>query len=310
MPESNSDSKVEMVITSRERDLGGFTVRRILPYASHRMVGPFIFFDHMGPAEFPPGHGIDVRPHPHINLATVTFLFEGRIHHRDSLGSDQPIEPGAINWMTAGRGIVHSERTPEPERSRGSKMEGIQLWVALPKEAEEVEPSFKHHPKETLPEFEINGVKLKLLLGSAFGRKSPVALHSDLFYVEARMPKGSRLELESEGRDCAVYVAKGRTHVEEKEVGECSMAIGRNGASLSIKADEDSRVMLLGGSPLGERKIFWNFVSSSAERIAEAKAEWKKGPRPESARFQPIPGDDREFIPLPEEPPPVKGTIM
>jgi redox-sensitive bicupin YhaK (pirin superfamily) len=296
-----------MIITSRERDLGGFTVRRILPYASHRMVGPFIFFDHMGPAQFKPGEGMDVRPHPHINLATVTYLFEGVIRHRDSLGSDQLIEPGAINWMTAGRGIVHSERTPDAQRAQGIRVNGIQLWVALPFEHEETEPSFTHYPKDVLPEFAYGTSRIKLLVGSLFGKTSPVKIHSDLFYAEARIKKGERLDFNVDGRESAAYIVEGLVRVDGNEGGPCSMIVARETTNMILEASEDSKVMLLGGSPVGPRKIFWNFVSSSESRIEEAKLEWMKGPG-NSARFKAIPGDNYEHIPLPTEP--TKGTIM
>lgn len=303
-------STVEMVITSRERDLGGFTVRRILPYATHRMVGPYIFFDHMGPAEFKPGDGMDVRPHPHINLATVTYLFEGVIRHRDSLGSDQLIEPGAINWMTAGRGIVHSERTPEPQRSQGLRMNGIQLWVALPKEYEETEPSFTHYPKNVLPEFEHASAEIKLLIGELFGKKSPVKVHSDLFYAEARIKKGETLPFIVNSRESAAYVVDGQVRIDDHEASPCDMVVARGTSDMKITALSDCKIMLLGGSSVGAREIFWNFVSSSKERLEQAKKEWAMGPG-KSSRFPIIPGDEQEYIPLPQEqsrnP---KGTIM
>jgi hypothetical protein len=306
-----NDSKIEMVITSRERDIGDFTVRRLLPYASHRMVGPFIFFDHMGPATFAPGQGMDVRPHPHINLATVTFLFEGKIHHRDSLGSSQLIEPGAVNWMTAGRGIVHSERTPADLRAAGGRMNGIQLWVALPEEHEEIEPRFEHHPKHTLPEFKVGEVEIKLLLGKAFGRASPVKVHSELFYLQARLQKGHRLTLPVEGHhEAAIYVVTGQVRVGQETIEGTSMAIGKRGEDLDIEALEDVHLMLLGGANIGARQIYWNFVSSSKERLEEVKKDWALGPRLESSRFPPIPGDEQEFIPLPKEPGQPKGTIL
>jgi redox-sensitive bicupin YhaK (pirin superfamily) len=301
---------VEMIITSRERDLGGFTVRRILPYATHRMVGPYIFFDHMGPAEFKPGEGMDVRPHPHINLATVSYLFEGSIYHKDSLGSGQLIEPGAINWMTAGRGIVHSERTPEEKRQSGMKLSGIQLWVALPVEHEETDPSFTHYPKELLPEFKVGSTFIKLLVGALFGKTSPVKIHSDLFYAEARIKKGETLNFDVGGRESAAYVVEGSVKVDERSAGPFSMIVAKGTSNLHVTALEDSKVMLLGGSSVGPRKIFWNFVSSSEQRIEEGKREWAKGPG-NSARFGLIPGDDQEFIPLPAEAPKnPKGTIM
>lgn len=302
---------IEMIIASREKDLGGFTVRRLLPYASRRMVGPFIFFDHMGPAEFEPGKGLDVRPHPHINLATVTYLFEGEIRHRDSLGSNQLIRPGDINWMTAGRGIVHSERTPEEPRARGSRMNGIQLWVALPNDVEEVDPSFTHHPSKTLPEFLIGNVHLKLLLGSAYGFQSPVPVHSELFYLEARFPKGEPLLFPATS-EMALYVVEGSVRVGDRTIPHCSMGIVKSNTEVNIEALEDSRVMILGGKPVGKRFIFWNFVSSSEDRIENAKQDWLEGPSKESQRFHPIPGDQEEFIPLPESKGEInpKGTIM
>lgn len=299
-----------MIITSRERDIGGFTVRRILPYATHRMVGPYIFFDHMGPAEFKPGDGMDVRPHPHINLATVTYLFDGTIRHRDSLGSDQLIEPGAINWMTAGRGIVHSERTPDEKRRTGMKVNGIQLWVALPTEHEETDPSFTHYPKNVLPEFTHDGSFVKLLVGNLFGKSSPVKIHSDLFYAEARIKAGSTFNFEVSGRESAAYVVEGKLEVDGQQAGPCSMVVAKGTSSMRLTALGDCKLMLLGGSPVGTRKIFWNFVSSSEQRIEQCKAEWAKGPG-NSERFARIPGDDQEFIPLPSEPPQnPKGTIM
>jgi hypothetical protein len=303
-------STLELVISPREKDLGGFTVRRILPYASHRMVGPFIFFDHMGPAEFEPGNGMTVRPHPHIGLATVTYLFEGKVHHRDSLGSSQHIEPGDINWMTAGRGIVHSERTPKELLNLSHRMHGIQLWVALPEEVEDIEPSFVHHPSKTLPEFSVGKTQVKLLLGEIFNKISPVKVLSDLFYFEAKIPKGEVFEFSSSGREAAVYPVTGKIKIEDSEIECCTMAVAKTGSNIEVKALEDSKVMFLGGSPVGERFIYWNFVSSSREKIDEAKKDWKPGPRDESRRFKKIPDDKNEFIPLPEEVPPPKGTIM
>ncbi|MGZ5280448.1 MAG: pirin family protein, partial [Pseudobdellovibrionaceae bacterium] len=224
-----------MIIKAREKDLGGFSVRRILPYATHRMVGPFIFFDHMGPAEFAPGEGMDVRPHPHINLATVTYLFEGKIRHRDSLGSDQLIEPGAINWMTAGRGIVHSERTPDDVRTAGGRMNGIQCWVALPEEFEEVNPSFHHHPARTLPEFTKDDVSFKLLLGKAFGHESPVRIHSKLFYIDVRIPKGSQFTLPHENQEAALYLIEGQLKAKE-QIEPTTMLVREKGESLTVEA--------------------------------------------------------------------------
>ncbi|MEZ0391970.1 MAG: pirin family protein [Pseudobdellovibrionaceae bacterium] len=304
------NEKIELVVTARDRDLGGFTVRRLLPYATHRMVGPFIFFDHMGPADLPSGKGMDVRPHPHIGLATVTYLFEGQIFHRDSLGSEQVIEPGAINWMTAGRGIVHSERSPANFRKTGGRVNGIQCWVALPTEFEETEPSFKHHPASTLPEFEIQNIHCKLLLGKAFGKQSPVRLHSDLFYLEVKMPKGSRFSWPEDPRETALYLVEGNVLIENQNIEPQSMVILKSGAGAEIQAQADSRMMILGGHPVGPRLIWWNLVSSSSEKLEEAKRDWILGPRSDSPRFQKIPGDDLEFIPAPENTPIPKGSIM
>ena len=289
----------DLIIPPREKDLGDLTVRRVLPYAHRRMVGPFIFFDHMGPAEFNAGDAMDVRPHPHINLATVTYLFNGRIRHRDSLGSDQIIEPGAINWMTAGRGIVHSERTPQEERDHASKLHGIQLWVALPQELEECDPSFIHHSAASLPEFAVDGVELKLLLGSAYGHTSPVQVFSEMFYLDAHMKKGQKLIFNTQGQEFAAYAVSGHFKSAEMEVPYYSMLVSTDGGNVEIEALEDSRIMLIGGQPLGPRFIEWNFVSSSKERIEEAKTAWRQGPSPQNPRFQIIPGDDNEFIPLP-----------
>lgn len=294
--------------TARERDLGGFCVRRILPHASHRMIGPFIFFDHIGPATFAAGQGIDVRPHPHVNLATVTYLFEGKIRHRDSLGSNQLIEPGAINWMTAGHGIVHSERSPEDIRQSGANLHGIQSWIALPDHHEEMPPSFTHYPAASLPEFQIDGVSLRLLIGTAFGHKSPVQIYSDLFYVSAKLSQGSRLTMPADQRESAFYAISGNAIVNDQPVEPYSMVVGKRQKAFTIEAKTDTHLMLLGGEPIGERFIYWNFVSSSEEKIAAAKRDWANGPG--NKRFPTIPGDDKDFIPLPEENKNPKGTIM
>lgn len=299
-----------MIIKSRAKDIGGFSVRRILPYASKRMVGPFIFFDHMGPANLAAGTGMDVRPHPHINLATVTYLFEGKIQHRDSLGSNQVIEPGAINWMTAGKGIVHSERSPEKERVNDSKVHGIQLWVALPEANEECEPSFIHYPKESLPEFQINQCSVKLLVGSLFDYTSPVHTHSDLFYAEVRIKKGKELSVPVGKKEAAIYLVEGKLLHEKQEINSTEMLIHEGSNEFVVRAVEDSHIMLIGGSPVGSRYIFWNFVSSSKERIEQAKKLWAQGPHSNSSRFLLIPGDDQEFIPLPEDNKNIKGTPM
>jgi redox-sensitive bicupin YhaK (pirin superfamily) len=289
-------SSVEKIIESRPRDLGGFSVKRVLPAIEQRLVGPFIFFDEMGPADFAPGAGIDVRPHPHINLATVTYLFEGEITHRDSLGSHRSILPGAINWMTAGRGIVHSERTGPEQRARGGRMHGIQLWVALPQAYEEVEPEFFHHPEDTLPERVLaTGVSLKILAGSAYGATSPVKTYSPLFYVVAHMPVGSVLTLPEEHEERAAYIVNGTVCAGTERAETPRMFVFSPGGKADLRAETPALVLLLGGAPLdGVRHMFWNFVSSSQERIERAKADWRSG------RFPRVPGDEEEFIPLPE----------
>jgi len=282
------------LIEPRVHDLGGFTVRRVLPHASARHVGPFVFFDHMGPAKFAPGNGIDVRPHPHIGLATVTYLFEGAIEHRDSLGFVQTIRPGDVNWMTAGRGIVHSERTPAPERDAGHGLHGIQVWVALPRGSEEVEPSFHHHGADVLPRFDRDGVALRLVVGSAFGQRSPVLTFSEMFYLGAEFPAGSSLILPPEHAERAVYAADAALMVGGVELLPGKLAVLPPGVDVAIEASTPARAILFGGASLdGERHLYWNFVSSSRERIEAAKADWVAG------RFGKVPGET-EFIPLPE----------
>jgi redox-sensitive bicupin YhaK (pirin superfamily) len=302
-------AKLERIITSRERDIGGLTVRRILPYVSKRAVGPFVFFDHMGPADFPPGHGMDVRPHPHINLATVTYLFEGVINHRDSLGSEQLIEPGAVNWMTAGRGIVHSERTPPAVRARGSRINGIQCWVALPVELEETEPGFSHHPADSLPEINHDGIRVRLLLGEAMGRRSPVPVHSSMFYLEVDMPAGKIFDFPCAGAEAAVYIVDGEIECNGEPVHSNFMAVAGKDADLRMRSLKQSRLMILGGESLGARYMDWNFISSRKDRIESAQAEWLRGPGA-TRNFPKIPGDDAEFIPLPQPAGSRRGTIM
>jgi len=289
-----SGGTVRLVIEPRERDIGGFAVRRVLPSARRHMVGPFIFFDQMGPANLPPGQGLDVRPHPHIGLATVTYLFEGEIVHRDSLGCVQPIRPGAVNWMIAGRGIVHSERTGPEVRAAGGRLHGIQSWVALPREAEEMEPAFHHHPGETLPVIEDDGVALRLIAGTAYGERAPVRVLSDTFYVDARLEPGASLALPDEHPERALYVVEGTVSVAGEGFAAGRMAVFEPGAAVRVSAEEGARLVLLGGAaPDGPRHIWWNFVSSSAERIERAKADWKAG------RFPAVPGESAR-IPLPE----------
>jgi redox-sensitive bicupin YhaK (pirin superfamily) len=288
---------VGQVIVPRAHDIGGFEVRRALPARGRQMVGPFIFFDQMGPGEFLSGKGLDVRPHPHIGLSTVTYLFDGAIQHRDSLGSDQPIVPGDVNWMTAGRGITHSERTGNALRGTGSKLFGIQSWVALPRHAEDTAPGFAHHPGATLPMIEDGGVRLRLIAGEAWGGRAPVATQSDLFYADAVLAPGARLPLPDRHEERAAYVLEGEVEVAGDRFAPGRMLVFRAGDGLALRAGpQGARLLMLGGAVMdGPRYLFWNFVSSSRERIEQAKADWKAG------RFATVPGDDQEFIPLPEE---------
>jgi len=271
-------------------------VGRVLPWVHRRAVGPFVFFDHMGPSVVAPGRGVDVRPHPHIGLATVTYLFEGEIDHRDSLGIHQTIHPGAINLMIAGRGIVHSERSGPAFRERGGPLHGVQLWLGLPGAHEQREPSFEHHPAESLPALERGGVELRVLLGEAYGVRSPVTTLSAMFYVEARMPAGSRLVLPQGPTERAVYVVEGALQGETEPVHARRMLVFEADGERVLEAEGETRVMLLGGEPLDglPRQMFWNFVSSSAERIEQAKRDWAEG------RFPLVPGDEDERIPLPD----------
>ena len=284
-------------ITGKAHDLGGgFFVTRLLPQSARRSIGPFVFFDYFGPVDFAPGKGIDVRPHPHIGLATVTYLFEGSQMHRDTLGSVQEIKPGDVNWMTAGRGIAHSERTGDAVRATGHRMHGIQSWVGLPTADEEAPPEFHHVGVDDLPEREDKGVTLRLIAGTAFGLTSPVKTFSPIFYADARFAAGGALHYTSEHEERAFLVIDGEVQTGPAEVhGPGAMLALEKGEDVTLYADAPARVMLLGGAPLdGERHIWWNFVSSSKDRIERAKQEWKDG------KFGLIPGDDKEFIPLPE----------
>jgi len=284
----------ERVIDQRRRDLGGFEVGRVLPHAGHRMVGPFIFFDHLGPVRFPAGipASVDVRPHPHIGLATVTYLFAGEIMHRDSLGSEQPIRPAEVNWMVAGRGITHSERF-ERARAQGGPLHGIQSWVALPREHEETAPSFAHHGPADLPLTESAGVSARLLAGEAFGLKAAVAIHSPLFYLHWELAPGARVQLPDGYSERAAYVAAGSVACDGASFTAGQMLVFARGSPAILVALAPAIVMALGGEPLGERFIDWNFVSSSRERIEQAKADWRAG------RMKLPDLDAREFIALP-----------
>jgi redox-sensitive bicupin YhaK (pirin superfamily) len=290
---------IDLVIEQRRRDLGGFEVGRVLPHARRRMVGPFIFLDHMGPVVFPPGipKSVDVRPHPHIGLSTVTYLFEGEIMHRDSVGSEQPIRPGEVNWMTAGRGITHSERF-ERARSEGGSMNGMQSWVALPEEHEETQPAFTHYGADRLPEGSEDGVWMRVIAGDAFGMKAEVKTHSPLFYVHCVLSAGARLAVPHTYAERGAYVASGSIEVDGRTMDEGNLAVFAAGADVKLTAVAPAVVMLLGGEPLGERFIEWNFVSSSRARIEQAKADWRAG------RMKLPDLDNAEFIPLPGDPPP------
>jgi redox-sensitive bicupin YhaK (pirin superfamily) len=284
---------IELVVVPRTRDLGGFEVRRALPSGRRRMVGPFIFFDQMGPSILRPGSGLDVRPHPHIGLATVTYLFQGEILHRDSLGTVQPIRPGAVNLMTAGRGIVHSERTPQELRPAGSELFGIQAWLALPEHAEETDPAFSHHGADTLPLLEDRGIRLRLIAGELHGRRSPVPTFSDTLYADVELAAGAVLPLDASHEERAVYLASGEVEIAGRTHAPGRLLVLRPGDLLSATALQPARLLLLGGEPMdGPRFIWWNFVSSQEDRIEQAKADWEAG------RFAPVPGDD-ESIPLP-----------
>ncbi|MEZ2405234.1 pirin family protein [Bosea sp. UNC402CLCol] len=293
--DARSCEAIEKVIVPRSHDLGGFQVRRALPAIGQRMVGPFIFFDQMGPAEFHLGEGLDVRPHPHIGLSTVTYLFDGEIMHRDSLGTALAIKPGAVNLMTAGRGIVHSERTGMEARASGPKLYGIQAWLALPKSHEEVAPEFVHHGAPMLPRIVEGGKRISLIMGSAYGQSSPVKFPWEALYAEAVLSPGAILPLDPDYDERAIYIVSGKVDIAGDEFGAGQLLVFKPGDRISILAVDQSRVMIVGGEPMdGPRHIWWNFVSSSQERIEQAKQEWKTG------RFDTVPGDDKEFIPLPE----------
>lgn len=284
---------IELIIRPRDKDLGGFSVRRTLPTAQRKLVGPWIFFDHMGPATFPAGQGINVRPHPHVNLATVTYLFEGEILHRDSLGSVQAIRPGDINLMVAGRGIVHSERERPAVTATEHRLHGLQLWLALPDADEEVEPAFHHYAAADIPTTTIDGVPVRVMMGSAFGLTSPVRVFAETLYVEAHLRPGQTLAL-PEADERAVYVAQGSLTAGGTAIPEHAMAVFTDAAGVVLQATAESRFALIGGEHLGPRFVDWNFVSSRKTRIETAKDDWRAG------RFPKVPGDEDEFIPLPE----------
>jgi redox-sensitive bicupin YhaK (pirin superfamily) len=285
------------VVVPRTVDLGdGFSVRRALPSARSRMVGPFIFFDHFGPAEFRAGNGLDVRPHPHIGLATVTYLFDGEIMHRDSLGTAAPIKPGEVNWMTAGRGIVHSERTGPELRASGSPIHGLQMWVALPSAKEEIEPGFAHHATDEFPMIKDDGKFVRVVVGSLYGATSPVPIVHETFFANIAMRVGASLPLDPSHEERALYIVDGTIDIAGDTFEPGKLLVFKPGDTVTVKATTDAHFVILGGAPMdGPRHIWWNFVSSRKERIEQAKSEWKAG------HFGKVPGDEIEFIPLPEK---------
>jgi len=289
---TEAKGSVELIIEPQVKDLGEFTVRRVLPAPEKQMVGSFIFFDHMGPAEFPPGQGVQVRPHPHIGIATVTYLFEGEIMHRDNLGFVQPIQCGAVNLMTTGSGMVHSERAGD-DLNETSRLHGIQSWMALPVEDEEHDPEFKHYPAEEIPQIDVNGATVRVVIGEAYGKTSPVHAYSTTLYLECVMPKGSELILPDQYEELGAYVVTGSVAIDDRSYSDGVMAVAAAGKAMTLRANEDSRVMVVGGDILGKRHIYWNYVSSSRERIEQAKTDWREG------KFAQVPGET-EFIPLPD----------
>jgi len=284
---------IKLLLNATEKDLGGFAVRRFLPDKQLASVGPFIFFDHLGPADFPPGQGIDVRPHPHIGLATVTYVFAGEILHRDSLGHVQPIRPHEINWMTAGRGIVHSERTAPELRRQGHRLEALQLWLALPQADEECEPFFSHYDASALPQVEGDKARIRVLIGSAFGVSSAVKTHSPTLYAEVQLEPGGRITLPDQLEERAVYIMAGQLKTSSCQINQHEMAVFDQTPVVELEALEPTRLVIIGGSPLGKRTVWWNLVASRKELIARAKKDWRDG------NFPPVP-EETEFIPLPE----------
>lgn len=294
---------IDRSLAPPSHDLGdGFLVRRALPSAGCRSIGPFVFFDHFGPTSFAAGHGLDVRPHPHIGLATVTYLFEGEIVHRDSLGNAQVISPGAVNWMVAGAGIVHSERTAAGTRRAPSSLAGIQSWVALPLETEECAPSFVHHAAESLPVIENAGRCIRFIAGALLGERSPVATLSPMGYAEADLDARAQLAFPAEYTERALYLVEGVIDLAGQRIEAPRLVVLRVGEAVRLQAATPARLMLLAGEPLGPRHVWWNFVSSSRERIEAAKRAWREG------RFEAVPGDEEEFIPLPSERPPSEAS--
>lgn len=288
--QDNATSAIELMILPHEKDLGEFTVRRSLPSVQRKMVGPWIFFDHMGPATFAAGSGVNVRPHPHINLATVTYLFEGEILHRDSLGNYATISPGDLNLMVAGKGIVHSERERPEINSIEHRLHGLQLWLALPEKDEEIDPAFYHYPASSIPATSVDGVALRVLMGTAFGLTSPVLTYASTLYVEGFMSEGQTLEV-PEAPERAIYVAKGGLKINGTAIPEFAMVIVTPGEQVRIEATAESRIAIIGGENVGKRFVEWNFISSRKARIEQAKQDWREG------KFAKVKGDEQEFIP-------------
>ena len=286
-------SALKLILKPKDKDLGGFSVRRTLPTRECRSVGPWVFFDHMGPAHFDAGEGIDVRPHPHIGLATVTYLFEGEMLHRDSLGTEARVLPGDINLMVAGRGIVHSERQRDEIKAAPQDIHGLQLWLALPTELEQIEPGFFHYDKADIPEVEQDSVPIRVMMGSAYGVTSPVKTLSDTLYVEARLKAGQSLTL-PDTDEKALYVVKGELALRDTTLEEHSMAIFKKESGIQVTANRETMLAVVGGAPVGKRYMEWNFVASDKALIEQARADWKAG------RFAKVPGDEQAFIPLPE----------
>lgn len=300
-PDATSLDAIETLIIPRARDLGGFEVRRALPSPKRQMVGPFIFFDQMGPAEFITEGGIDVRPHPHIGLGTVTYLYQGEFQHRDSLGTNQMIYPGEVNWMLAGRGVTHSERTSPETRATRHSLFGIQTWVALPEDREDMAPDFEHHSKDSLPFLNDNGAEARLILGTAWGERAPVTMQSDIFYADVVLQPGASLPMPDDHEDRGLYITQGSIEIAGETFEEGRMMVFRPGDRISVKAGpQGARIMALGGETLnGPRYVWWNFVSSSQEKIELAKQAWATGDW-SNGPFHLPPGDDQEFIPIPE----------
>jgi len=301
-PNSSSDAPFERIVEPVSHDLGNFVVRRAVPSPRCRMVGPFVFVDEFGPARLDPGTGMDVRPHPHIGLATVTYLIEGAIDHRDSLGTHTTIRPGAVNLMTAGRGIVHSERSPDAERASGSPMFGMQTWLALPERLEETDPDFESIAASELPIIEDGKASARIIMGTLWGSTAPTACHSATIYADIVLEAGGQIPIEADADERAVMLISGEAEIDGAKLAPYSLYVLRPGASFTLSSADGGRVMLLGGEALGPRRVWWNFVSSRAERIDQAKEDWREG------RFPQVPGDTDEFIPLPDKPKTVSYT--